>query len=77
MQVNISSKHMQVTPAIEEYASKKIEKFPRYFNRATRHSSPTATTKTSTPASTWALTSQSDSSRTTRAEFGTISTGPP
>ena len=33
MQVKISSKHMQVTPAIEEYASKKIEKFPRYFNR--------------------------------------------
>ncbi|MHC4275405.1 MAG: ribosome hibernation-promoting factor, HPF/YfiA family, partial [Planctomycetota bacterium] len=33
MQVNISSKHMQMTPAIEEYASKKIEKFPRYFNR--------------------------------------------
>ena len=33
MQVNISSKHIQVTPAIEEYASKKIEKFPRYFNR--------------------------------------------
>ncbi len=33
MQVKISSKHMQITPAIEEYASKKIEKFPRYFNR--------------------------------------------
>lgn len=33
MQLKISSKHMQVTPAIEEYASKKIEKFPRYFNR--------------------------------------------
>ena len=33
MQVNISSKHINVTPAIEEYASKKIEKFPRYFNR--------------------------------------------
>lgn len=33
MQVKISSKHIQVTPAIEEYASKKIEKFPRYFNR--------------------------------------------
>ncbi len=33
MQVRISSKHVQVTPAIEEYASKKIEKFPRYFNR--------------------------------------------
>ena len=33
MQVKISSKHVKVTPAIEEYASKKIEKFPRYFNR--------------------------------------------
>ena len=33
MQVKISSKHMQVTPAIEEYASKKIDKFSRYFNR--------------------------------------------
>ncbi len=33
MQVKISSRHIQVTPAIEEYASKKIEKFPRYFNR--------------------------------------------
>ena len=33
MQVKFSSKHVQVTPAIEEYASKKIEKFPRYFNR--------------------------------------------
>jgi ribosome hibernation promoting factor len=33
MQIKISSKHIQVTPAIEEYASKKIEKFPRYFNR--------------------------------------------
>ncbi len=33
MHVRISSKHLQVTPAIEEYASKKIEKFPRYFNR--------------------------------------------
>jgi len=33
MQVKFSSKHVPVTPAIEEYASKKIEKFPRYFNR--------------------------------------------
>ena len=33
MHVKISSKHMHVTPAIEQYASKKIEKFPRYFNR--------------------------------------------
>ncbi len=33
MQIKITSKHVPVTPAIEEYASKKIEKFPRYFNR--------------------------------------------
>ncbi len=33
MQVKISSKHMQATEAIEAYAAKKIEKFPRYFNR--------------------------------------------
>ncbi len=33
MQVNISSKHLPLTPSIEAYASKKIEKFPRYFNR--------------------------------------------
>lgn len=33
MQIKISSKHMPVTDAIEAYASKKIEKFPRYFNR--------------------------------------------
>ncbi len=33
MQTNISSKHMDLTPAIEEYATKKLEKFPRYFDR--------------------------------------------
>ena len=33
MQIRFSSKHVQVTDAIEAYASKKIEKFPRYFNR--------------------------------------------
>ena len=33
MQIRLSSKHVQVTDAIEAYASKKIEKFPRYFNR--------------------------------------------
>ncbi len=33
MQIKLSSKHVQVTDPIEEYASKKIEKFPRYFNR--------------------------------------------
>ncbi len=33
MQIKITSKHLPVTPAIEEYASKKIDKFSRYFNR--------------------------------------------
>ena len=33
MQLKFSSKHVPITPAIEEYASKKIGKFPRYFNR--------------------------------------------
>ncbi len=33
MQIKISSKHMDLTPAIEEYAEKKLEKLPRYFDR--------------------------------------------
>ncbi len=33
MQVNISSKHMDLTQAIEEYAEKKAAKFTRYFDR--------------------------------------------
>lgn len=33
MQVQISSKHMDLTPALEEYANSKVEKFPRYFDR--------------------------------------------
>jgi len=33
MEVKISSKHMDLTPPIEEYASKKIDKFPRFFDR--------------------------------------------
>ncbi len=33
MQIKLSSKHVQVTAPIEDYASKKIEKFPRYFDR--------------------------------------------
>lgn len=33
MQVKFSSKHMDLTPAIEEYAEKKVEKFNRYFDR--------------------------------------------
>ncbi len=33
MQVNISGKHMELTPPIEDYAFRKVEKFPRYFDR--------------------------------------------
>jgi len=33
MQINISAKHMSLTPAIEEYARKKVEKLPRYYDR--------------------------------------------
>ncbi len=33
MQINISSKHMELTPAIESYAHKKVEKLSRYFDR--------------------------------------------
>ena len=33
MQIKFSSKHVQVTEPIEAYASKKIEKFHRYFDR--------------------------------------------
>jgi len=33
MQINISSKHMELTPAIEEYATKKIDKLHRFFDQ--------------------------------------------
>ncbi len=33
MEIKISSKHMELTPPIEEYATKKIEKFVRFFDR--------------------------------------------
>lgn len=33
MQVKITAKHVQLTPAIEEYATRKVEKLPRYFDR--------------------------------------------
>ncbi len=33
MQIKISSKHMTMTPAIESYASKKMEKLSRFFDR--------------------------------------------
>lgn len=33
MQINLSAKHMTLTPPIEEYARRKAEKLPRYFDR--------------------------------------------
>jgi putative sigma-54 modulation protein len=33
MQIKISSKHMDLTPAIEQYATKKAEKLMRYYDR--------------------------------------------
>ena len=33
MQIKISSKHMDITPAIESYATKKVEKLSRFFDR--------------------------------------------
>jgi putative sigma-54 modulation protein len=33
MQIKISTKHMDITPAIEDYATKKVQKFSRYFDR--------------------------------------------
>ena len=32
MEIKVSSKHMELTTAIEEYARKKSAKFPRYFD---------------------------------------------
>jgi putative sigma-54 modulation protein len=33
MQIKISSKHMDITPAIESYATKKVDKLRRFFDR--------------------------------------------
>ena len=33
MQVKISSKHMDITPAIENYATRKVEKIRKFFDR--------------------------------------------
>lgn len=33
MQTKITAKHMDLTPAIEEYAVKKVEKLHRFFDR--------------------------------------------
>ena len=33
MEIKISSKHLELSPAVEEYATKKLDKFPRFFDR--------------------------------------------
>ena len=33
MDIKISSKHMDLTPAIEQYAEKKVQKLSRFFDR--------------------------------------------
>jgi putative sigma-54 modulation protein len=33
MQINVSSKHMTITPSIESYAIKKVDKLQRFFDR--------------------------------------------
>ena len=33
MQINITGKHMDLTPAIEEYANEKAQRLTRYFDR--------------------------------------------
>jgi len=33
MQINVSGRHMELTPPIEEYATKKADKLTRYFDR--------------------------------------------
>ena len=33
MQIKISSKHMELTPAIEEYVQKKVDRLTRFFDR--------------------------------------------
>ena len=33
MQINITARHVEITPTIEEYVMKKAERLPRYFDR--------------------------------------------
>jgi len=33
MRINISSKHLELTPAMEDYANKKCDRLTRYFDR--------------------------------------------
>lgn len=36
MQITISGRHVEVTDAIRDYATKRLEKLPRYFDRITQ-----------------------------------------
>lgn len=36
MQVHVSSKHGELTPALQEYATKKVDKLLRFFDRIQR-----------------------------------------
>jgi len=33
MEITVSGRHLEVTPAIKEYATSKVTKLPRYFDR--------------------------------------------
>jgi putative sigma-54 modulation protein len=33
MEITVSGRHLEITPAIREYASDKVAKLPRYFDR--------------------------------------------
>ena len=33
MEIKISGKHLELTAAIDDYAVRKVQNFPRYFNR--------------------------------------------
>lgn len=36
MEIKITSKHMELTEAIHDYAEKKLERLPRYFDRVSQ-----------------------------------------
>ena len=33
MEITVSGRHLEITPAIRQYASEKVSKLPRYFDR--------------------------------------------
>lgn len=33
MEITVSGRHIEITPAIRQYATDKVSKLPRYFNR--------------------------------------------